>query len=389
MAKRTRTKKTVSARTKPARQLVLPGALRTAVVGCGIFGSYHVRAYAEYPRSELVLVCDLDEKRARAMARQFGCNYTTKSSDIAKRNDIHAVSIATPDFAHMKVALEMIRAGKDLLIEKPLATTTREAERIVKAAKKARVRVMVDFHNRFSPPFVKAKEDIDAGTLGTVVSGFARLSNKASVPLKWLSWAGKSGPQWFLFPHVVDLARWLTGQEAREVFAIGTKGVLKAKGVDAYDTVQALVRFEPGVAQPLSTGPPGRPQPPLASTPRRKSRNRPSLSVQFDTSWILPDSWPSNIDFVVELLGTKGTLNVDAERQLLEVAGRRLEHPFITGSMDVHGQTAGFFHLPIRHFVDCLLDDTPFLCTGEDGLATTRIIEAIERSIKTGKLVKV
>ena len=358
MAKRIRTRKAVSVRTKPARQLVLPGALRTAVVGCGIFGSYHVRAYAEYPRSELVLVCDLDEKRARTMGRQFGCDYTTKSSDIARRDDIHAVSIATPDFAHTKVALEMIRAGKDLLIEKPLATTTREAERIVKAAKKARVRVMVDFHNRFSPPFVKAKEDIDAGTLGAVVSGFARLSNKASVPLKWLSWAGRSGPQWFLFPHVVDLVRWLTGQEAREVFAIGTKGVLKAKGVDAYDTVQALVRFE-------------------------------QASIEFDTSWILPDSWPSNIDFVVELMGTNGTLNVDAERQLLEVAGRRLEHPFITGSMDVHGQTAGFFHLPIRHFVDCLLDDTPFLCTGEDGLATTRIIEAIERSIKTRKLVKV
>ena len=357
MAKRTRGRKAVSLRTKPAKQLVLPGALRTAVVGCGIFGSYHVRAYAEYPRSELVLVCDLDEKRARTMGRQFGCDYTTKSGDIARRDDIHAVSIATPDFAHMKVALEMIRAGKDLLIEKPLATKTGEAERIVRAAEKARVRVMVDFHNRFSPPFVKAKEDVDAGTLGTVVSGFARLSNKASVPLKWLSWAGQSGPQWFLFPHVVDLVRWLTSQEAREVFAIGTKGVLKAKGVDAYDTVQALVRFEHG-------------------------------SVQFDTSWILPDSWPSNIDFKVEVVGTKGTLNVQAEHQLLEVAGKTLQHPFTTGYVDAHGQTSGFFHLPIRHFVDCLLDEKPFLCSAEDGLAATRIIVAMERSIKTGKPVK-
>jgi len=340
------------------KEPVLPGALKTAVVGCGIFGSYHVRAYAEHPRSELVLICDLDEKRARKLARRFGCDYTTETRDIARRDDIQAVSIATPDFAHTKVALEMIRAGKDLLIEKPLATTTREAERIIRAARQAGVRVMVDFHNRFSPPFVKAKADIDAGALGTVVSGFARLSNRSTVPLKWLSWAGRSGPQWFLFPHVVDLVRWLTGQEATEVFAIATKGVLKAKGVDAYDTVQALVRFERG-------------------------------SIEFDTSWILPDSWPSNIDFVVELIGTKGTLNVDAERQLLEVAGKRLEHPFTTGYMDVHGQTAGFFHLPIRHFVDCLLDDQPFLCTDEDGLATTRIIAGVERSIRTGKLVKV
>jgi len=358
MAGKSRRRRTAtSTRKRPAKQLVLPGAMRTAVVGCGIFGSYHVQAYFEHPRSELVLVCDLDEKKARSAARQLGVEYTTDSRDIARRQDIQAVSIATPDFAHTKVALEMIRAGKHLLIEKPLATTTREAEHIVSAARKAGVRVMVDFQNRFSAPFVKAKEEIDSGTLGSVVSGFARLSNKAAVPLKWLSWAGRSGPQWFLFPHVVDLVRWLSGQEAKEVFAIGTKGVLKAKGVDAYDTVQALVRFEQG-------------------------------SVQFDTSWILPDSWPSNIDFKVEVVGTKGTLNVQAEHQLLEVAGKTLQHPFTPGYVDAHGQTSGFFHLPIRHFVDCLLDDVPFLCSAEDGLAATRIIVAMERSIKTGKPVK-
>jgi predicted dehydrogenase len=327
-------------------------------VGCGIFGKYHVQAYAEYPRSELVLICDLNQKLARSLGRKFGCDFTTKSADVAGRADVQAVSIATPDFAHTDVALQMIRAGKHLLIEKPLATSSREAERIVEAARQAGVRVMVDFHNRFSAPFVAAKAEIDAGNLGTVVSGFARLSNKAEVPLKWLSWAGKSGPQWFLLPHVVDLVRWLSGEEAQEVFAIGTKGVLKAKGVDAYDTVQALVRFEHG-------------------------------SVQFDTSWILPDGWPSNIDFRVELVGTRGTLAVDATHQLLQVAGRAFQYPFTTGSLDVHGETAGFFHLPIHHFVDCLLDDRPFACTGEDGLASTRIIEAMERSIKTGKPVGV
>jgi len=350
-------KKTRSRAAAAPRQLVLPGALRTAVIGCGLFGSHHVRAYAEHPRSELVLICDLDAKRAQKLARQFGCEYTTKTSDVARRDDVQAVSIALPDFAHTRVALEMIRAGKHLLIEKPLATTTREATRIVEAAGKAGVRVMVDFHNRFSPAFVEAKARVDGGELGTVVSGFARLSNKSAVPLKWLSWAGKSGPQWFLLPHVVDLVRWLTGQEVTEVFALGTKGVLKKQGVDAYDTVQALVRFKHG-------------------------------SVQFDTSWILPDSWPSNIDFRVELLGTKGTLNVQAEHQLLEVAGRTFQHPFTTGYVDSHGQTAGFFHLPIRHFVDCLLDEKPFLCSGEDGVAATRIIEAMERSIKTRKPVK-
>ncbi len=332
--------------------------LKVAVVGTGLFGETHVKAYSEYHRSDLVTICDLNEKRSRRLARKYNCAWTTNYEDVARMKEVEAVSVATPDFAHTKIALRLIRAGKHLLIEKPMTTTTREGQRILEAAQKRGVRIMVDFHNRFSPPYVQAKNTIDAGEIGVPVMGYARLSNPLSVPRKMLSWSGKSGPQWFLFPHIVDLMRWLVGAEATEVYASGSKGVLKAKGIDAYDAIQAQVKFAGGAF------------------------------VTFETAWILPDSAPSLVDFKVNLVGTKGALNVIGDRQLIEVQGKKLTHPFVIGLQDAHGQTAGFTVLPMRHFVDALLDNTPLLITGEDGLATTQIIEAALKSIQSGGAVK-
>jgi len=333
--------------------------LKVAVVGTGLFGSIHVDAYAQYHRSELVIICDLDEKRVKKLARKYQCAWTTDFRDVARMKEVEAVSIATPDFAHTPIALAMIRAGKHLLIEKPITTSTREARSIVERAKTKNVRIMVDFHNRFSAPFIEAKRALDAGEVGSPIMGYARLSNRISVPLKMLSWAGKSGPEWFLMPHIVDLMRWLVGAEATEVYATGTKGILKSRGVDAYDAIQAQVRFQGGAF------------------------------VTFETAWVLPPSSPSVIDFKVNLVGSKGAFNVQADHQLIELWTKTVSHPFVTGKQDVHGETAGFMQLPMRHFVSALLDDTPFVVTGEDGVRTTQIIESALKSIRTGSPVRI
>lgn len=333
--------------------------LKVAVVGTGLFGSIHVQAYAEHHRSELVIICDLNGKRARKLAKQYHCPCSTDYRDIAHMEEVEAVSIATPDFAHTAIALAMIRAGKHLLIEKPLATSTREALRIVEQAKKRDVRLMIDFHNRFSAPFVEAKRALDAGEIGAPVMGYARLSNRASVPLKMLSWASQSGPEWFLMPHIVDLMCWLVGAEATEVYATASKGILKSRGVDAYDAIQAQVKFANGAF------------------------------VTFESAWILPDSSPSVIDFKVSLVGSIGAFNVQVDHQLIELWGRTVSHPFVTGRQDVHGETAGFMQLPMRHFVNALLDDKPFIVTGEDGLRATQIIESALKSVKSRRPVKI
>jgi len=124
----------------------------------------------------------------------------------------------------------LLKAGKHVLCEKPLATKTRDAKAMVKAARKRGLYLMVDFQNRWSPLFLEAKKQIEDGELGELVTGYARLSNTLFVPTKMLAWAGKSGPEWFLLPHIFDLVRWMTGRKKIiEVFARGHKKILKAK----------------------------------------------------------------------------------------------------------------------------------------------------------------
>ena len=332
--------------------------VRVAVVGCGIFGSIHAVSYAQCRDAELRCVCDLDARRAKKAARQYGCAWTTNSAEIARDKSIAAVSIATPDFAHRALALQMIRAGKHVLIEKPLATSMKDARAIVAAARKARVKLMVDFHNRWSPPFVAARQAVDAGKLGEPVVGYARLSNTWDVPMKWLSWSGRSGPHWFLFPHLLDLVRWLYQQEAVEVFATGTKGHLKKKGIDCYDAVQAQVTYTKGFATA-------------------------------ETCWVLPRAWPSVIDFKLDLVGSKGKIDVVCDNQGLVVTAKRYETPFLVSSLETHGRRVGFMHLPMEHFVQCVQGDTEPHTTGHDGLVNVATIEAIEQSIRTRRMVKV
>lgn len=334
--------------------------LNTAVVGCGLFGENHVRAYAQHPRAHCAAIYDLNYNRAKEVAKKYGAKAVRTLDAIAGDKSIRAVSIATPDFAHAETALALLAAGKHLLIEKPLTTSTAEARQIVAAAKKARRTVMVDFHNRWNPPFLALKQRIEAGELGKPVMGYIRLSNPHTIPFGMLAWAGKSGPQWFLLPHAVDLMRWLIGgQKAVCVTAHARREILKRRGADTYDAIQATVAFE-------------------------------DCFITFETCWILPKSWPTLIDFQMSLVGSRSAAQVNCTEQGLRVAGtERFETPFTAGLLDAFGVPQGFVVMPIYHFVDCLLAGRPPVVSAEDGLATTQIIEAMVRSIEERRTVEI
>src|ERR1700683_2010224 len=126
--------------------------LRVGVVGLGIWGRNHAALYSNYSRSQLNVVCDMDEARARTLAKKYDCAWTTDVREAVKHCD--AIAVATPDFAHTEVALAAIGAGKHILIEKPLATSTDEALKVWKAAEAAGIVGMVDFHLRWSPDYL-------------------------------------------------------------------------------------------------------------------------------------------------------------------------------------------------------------------------------------------
>jgi predicted dehydrogenase len=336
--------------------------LKFAVIGAGLWGSTHARIFAEHPAVELAAVCDMNGERARQVAEEAGATrWCTDFAEVAADTSIAAVGIATPDFAHVAPALAVLRAGKHLLVEKPLAFTVEECEEIIAAAKQSSVKLMVDFHNRWSPPFYKAKLAIDAGEIGTPMYLYYRLSDTIWVPTKMLSWAGKSTVAWFLASHCLDTVHWLLGERPNRVYCVRRSRTLAPRGIATPDHYQATLEFPSGT------------------------------TAVIENSWILPETTPNIIDLKCEIVGDKGALYVDGShhRMLERYTLTEASYPDTFVSPTVHGKPLGFAVESIRYFVDCVLNDRQPLVTGEDGLAATRVIQAMERSADTGQPVDI
>lgn len=336
----------------------LSDKLGTAVIGCGIFGSVHAEAYSAHPASELLWVCDINEEKAKKLAEKFGCRYTTSLEEIAEDERVKIVSVATPDFAHFEPTMKMLAKGKNVLVEKPMATSSEEAEEMAKEAERKGVFLMVDFHNRFNPPFNEAKHAIEEGKIGKPLMAYARLSNSLYVPLQMLSWGSKSGPHWFLMPHIIDLLLWFFSQNPKTVSAKAHKGVLSSRGVDTYDCIQAIISFEEGFAT-------------------------------VESSWILPDSVPSIVDFQFQVIGEKGKMEMNGTKQGIEIAETKFTYPFVSDKRELYGEKWGFVFMPIWYFVNCVRNNVKPKITPQEGIMVTKVIESIENSLKIGKEVEV
>jgi predicted dehydrogenase len=330
--------------------------VRIGIVGAGIWGRNHALALSGHPTAELVLVCDRDEGRARALAKAHGCAFTTSLEELAA-SDVEAATVATPDPLHAEPTLLLIGAGKHVLVEKPLATSVADATRMVEAAAAAGVTLMVDFHARWHPLFMGAKEYVEGGKVGDPVMAYARLSDTLYVPTRMLPWAGQSGPEWFLFPHVMDVVRWILASEPIEVFARGHRGVLEALGIPCWDAIQALFEFENGAI------------------------------CTFETAWVLPDSYTNVVDNRLSLVGSRGGLELRNEPNLWAFTDR-FHTPFSSESVTRYGKAWGFQYESIRYFADCVAAGVAPEVTGRDGLVATAMIEASLRSLRERRPVR-
>lgn len=329
--------------------------VKIAVIGAGIWGENHAMAFSTYPLVEVSCIGDLNAKRAKALAEKIGCDYTTKLSEIAA-SDVDAVSIATPDYAHRDPAIQMIKAGKHVLIEKPLTTDVAEAKEIVAAANKAKVKLMVDFQLRWHPNYMGAKATFESGAAGKPIMGYARLSDTIHVPTEMLSWGARSGPEWFLFPHTMDIVRWIIQEEPQEVYARGRKEVLAGMGIDCYDAVQAMVQFD-------------------------------KAFVTFETCWIIPNSFPTVVDNRLTLYGSKGAVEINYDPSIW-IATDRFHHPFSSHAITRYGKPFAHYYESIRYFADCVANDITPEPSGQDGLVATAMIVASVKSLAEGRAVK-
>ncbi len=332
------------------------------VIGAGIWGEAQARVFASEPSAELIAVCDVREERARMVKKKYGAKrWYTDVEEMMRDEEIHAVGIATPDFAHREPFVCACQAGKHILVEKPLATTEEDLLSMREALSRSQVKVMVDFHTRWNPAIVIAQRDIQEGKLGELMSCYYRLNDIIFVPTKMLSWASSSSILWFLGSHTVDTLRFLVGSEVKRVYAVSRKEVLLKMGIDVADLYQAILEFENGVVATI------------------------------ENNWIVPNTNPHWNDIKINLLGSKGMISMDltnnqaVERYLEE----RSDHPDILIMPTVHGRALGFAHESIRDFVHRLVRGEEFLVGFEDGYRVSKVILALFQSAEERMPVEV
>lgn len=333
--------------------------LRVGVVGLGTFGEVHLKAYAGQPGVETAAVCDLDEGRlARA-----GDDYDVPARfrdyrELLAVEDLDAVSVVTPDFTHTDIVVEAIERGKAVLVEKPLATTLEDCDRIGEALERNPVPLMVDFHNRWNPGVCRIKEAVDAGEIGAVRMAYHRLSDTVFVPTRMLSWAVRSSVNWFLGTHCLDTLRWILGDEVSRAYSVCESRVLKAMGVDTPDYVLSIVEFGQGARAVV------------------------------ETCWILPESSPTIVDFKLEVVGESGTFYYDPmPERLLRLTADEIACVDTHACLEVQGRTVGFAVESIRHFADCVRTGREPPVTFQDGRQVTRAVLAMEQSAREGRPV--
>jgi len=332
-----------------------------AVIGAGTWGQSHAKVYAEHPDARLMWVCDTYLERARQVAALHEAQaFTNNYREVLADPSVAAVSVATPDFAHSEIVIAAARAGKHVLCEKPLATTEAECLAMIEAAKKAGVKLMTGFHNRFSPPVFQAKQALQDGELGDVLYIYYRLSDTIFVPTKMLSWASKSSVLWFIGSHVIDTCCWLVDKPVRRVHGISRSRVLKGMGIDTPDFYSSTLEFEGGAVAVM------------------------------ENCWVLPETLPTIVDVKAEIVGTKGAIFMDtsSHRTIQKYTQQKCSFPDVLVNYQVHGKSMGFGSECIRHFADCVAQDRAPLATGEDGLRAARIVLAIEESIRRGAPVE-
>lgn len=334
--------------------------LKVAVVGAGIYGSNHLNAYTWNPKTDLVAVCDLNKEARDRVAKEYGCATFEDVDVMLDVAEVDIVSVATPDPYHKGPVLSAIRHGKDVLVEKPLATTSADAHEIIAEAERAGVRVMVDYHKRFDPASIAVRNKLREPATGKPIRGYMRMDDIIDVPVNWLRWSAASSPVHFLGTHCYDLIRFYMGCEVTGVYANGHKGVLSSRGVDTYDSVTAMLEFENGCVWTV------------------------------ENSWVIPNGFAKADDGATNILCENTLIRVDSQRRGVEFFDEKKGHtPNICFMQKTDGRISGFGIDPMNDFVDCIESDREFVANLDDGLQAELIAEAVTKSADTHELIKI
>ncbi len=343
---------------------------RFMLIGCGRISKNHIAAAAaNRDIMELAAVCDPLTEKAEQKADdcQKAAGYRPKVyADYHKalaELEIDCCSIATESGYHARIALDCIRAGKNVLVEKPMALSTADAEQMMKEAKEHGVTIGVCHQNRFNAPVQELHQALEAGRFGKLVSGTARILWNRSMPYyqqaPWRgTWAQDGGTLMNQCIHGIDLLQWSLGGEPDTVMAM-TGNYLR--DIEAEDFGGILIRFKNG-----------------------------AVGIVEGTACV----YPKNLEETLSVFGETGAavigglaVNRIQTWNFASSAAQDAEVEKLAGTdpKDVYGSGHNALY---KNYIKAIDSHTEPLVSGAEGIKGMKIVLAAYKSQKTGLPVK-
>jgi len=321
------------------------------LIGAGQVARGHAKSLQQVEEAKLIAISDVNEARGKELAERYGAAYYKDYREMLQRDDVEVAMILTPPNLHPEMAEAAAEAGKHIFCEKPIAATLEGADRVIRAAEKADVKLMVAFCRRFNPVFMEMKRRIVEGEIGEVYYMLCKWETNVAhslpqiqrTPTNWLFDRRQGGGLIIESNvHFFDLFRWFTGLEVTRVYAEAETFVLeKAFGPHtAEDHVVTLVRMSNNAIGCI------------------------------DSTWLLQQK-------------TKGL----EEEEIIGRKGKTSTREF--SEEEFNKARSQSFVNEERHFIKCVLEDKEPSVTGEDGKIALKLALASIESANTGKPITI
>jgi UDP-N-acetylglucosamine 3-dehydrogenase len=310
--------------------------VRTAVIGTGFWGKNHARVYKELAETELVAICDIDAERAAKVAQQFGVKPYTEAETMFRKEDIEAVSVCTWSTSLAKEAIKAAENGKHVLVEKPMAANTRQAEKLLETAQKMGVHLTVGFLMRFIPGLQQMKKAAKNKTIGELVCATAKRVSQ------WPERIGDVGVVKDTAIHDIDVMLYLFNEDPITVYA--KTGSMRHKKFEDY--AQIMLTFEGG------------------------------KSAFVESNWLTPYKTR-----ILVATGSEAIMRLDYITQELTVEDAK-------ETVQPRYQIQEPLKLELQHFANCILKKEKPLITGLDCFKALAIAESSLKSSSTDRVIK-
>lgn len=323
-----------------------------ALVGAGFMGQFHAQAIAASDVAELTAVVDTNPA-AKEVADRYGARYLGSIDDALNADGIDGFVVALPDRAHVEPARRLLEAGRDVLLEKPMADTLDGAKRIAQAASDGGGRLLVGHVLRYDPRYAHAAETVAAGAIGDVLHvSSGRLAGQGLGERM----NGTSSVLFYLGVHDADLVQWLSGQSVTRVYSRAVSKLMPSRGVESEDAILTTCELDGGAVAQLYAG------------------------------WTLRDDTPAPVNARTMVVGSEGAIEIDVRDHGMRVHDRDgYRQPDALHWPEANGRLLGDLLEEVRHFAVSIARDEPFLMSVDEALRAVAVNDAILRSVASGQ----